>query len=172
MHLEGWLQKRGWPHIFSMPQHCFVAKQLNTTLFCRKTLKYGTFCRETLKYGTFCRETLKYTLWAEKWHKLRYKLTPDFLQPCSPTMSDVRLLKHVETSGDRYWHASWWLLGRGLFLVIRNLAVTASNAPTISHNTSTFITTILSQYIIECDVTREVHFWNDRIARTEVPQST
>ena len=25
----------------------------------------------------------------------------------SPTMSDVRLLKHVETSGDRYWHASW-----------------------------------------------------------------
>ena len=35
------------------PQHCFVAKQLNITLFCHKTLKYGTFCRETLKYGTF-----------------------------------------------------------------------------------------------------------------------
>ena len=34
----------------AMPQHCFVAKQLNTTLFCRETLKYGTFCRETLKY--------------------------------------------------------------------------------------------------------------------------
>jgi len=46
----------------SMPQHCFVAKQLNTTLFCRKTLKYGTFCRKTLKYGTFCREMLKYAL--------------------------------------------------------------------------------------------------------------
>ena len=52
--------------ILSMPQHCFVAKQLNTTLFCRKTLKYRTFCRETLKYGTFCREMLKYALWAEK----------------------------------------------------------------------------------------------------------
>ena len=40
-------KKRGWPHIFSMPQHCFVAKQSNMTLFCRETLKYGTFCRET-----------------------------------------------------------------------------------------------------------------------------
>ena len=48
--------------ILSMPQHCFVAKQLNTTLFCRKTLKYGTFCCKTLKYGTFCREMLKYAL--------------------------------------------------------------------------------------------------------------
>ena len=33
-------KKRGWPHIFSMPQHCFVAKQSNMTLFCRETLKY------------------------------------------------------------------------------------------------------------------------------------
>ena len=84
-----------WPHIFSMPQHCFVAKQLNMTLFCCKTLKYGTFCRKTLKYGTFCRKTLKYgtfcrktlkyakyALWTEKWHKLRYELTPHFLLLC------------------------------------------------------------------------------------------
>ena len=34
-----------------MPQHCFVAQQLNTTQFCRKMLVYGTFCREI--YGTF-----------------------------------------------------------------------------------------------------------------------
>ena len=52
-----------------MRQHYFVAKQLNTTLF----------CRETLKYGTFCRETLKYALWAEKWHKLRCEPTPNFM---------------------------------------------------------------------------------------------
>ena len=50
----------------AMPQHCFVAKQLNTTLFCRKTLKYGTFCRETLKYGTFCRKTLKHGTFCRK----------------------------------------------------------------------------------------------------------
>ena len=68
--------------ILSMPQHCFVAKQLNTTLFCRKTLKYGTLCRETLKYSTFCREMLKYALWAQKWHELRYELTPHFLLLC------------------------------------------------------------------------------------------
>ena len=49
-------------HTSSMPQHCFVEKQLNTTLFCRETLKYGIFCRKTLKYGTFCRKTLKYAL--------------------------------------------------------------------------------------------------------------
>ena len=76
-------KKRGWPHIFSMPQHCFVAKQSNMTLFCRETLKYdtfcretlkfGTFCRETLKYGTFCRETLKYALWAEKMAKIKFR---------------------------------------------------------------------------------------------------
>ena len=45
-----------------VPRHCFVTKQLKTTLFCSETLKYGTFCRETLKYGTFCREMLKYAL--------------------------------------------------------------------------------------------------------------
>ena len=33
--LEGLLQKRGKPHIFSIPKHYFVAKQLNQTLFCR-----------------------------------------------------------------------------------------------------------------------------------------
>ena len=59
MHLGGWEQKRGWPHILSMPQHCFVAKQLNTTLFCRKTLKYGTFCRETLKLPYFLSRNVK-----------------------------------------------------------------------------------------------------------------
>ena len=50
-------ERLAWPHIFSMRQHCFVAKHLYTTLFCRETLKYATFCRETLKYGTFGRET-------------------------------------------------------------------------------------------------------------------
>ena len=35
--------QRGCTYIFSMPQHCFVAKRLNTALFCRETLKYGTF---------------------------------------------------------------------------------------------------------------------------------
>ena len=43
--------KREAGHTSSMPQHCFVEKQLNTTLFCRETLKYGTFCRKTLKYA-------------------------------------------------------------------------------------------------------------------------
>ena len=37
--------------IFSIPEHCFVAKQLNKTLFCRDTLKYGTCCRKLLKYA-------------------------------------------------------------------------------------------------------------------------
>ena len=58
--------KREAGHTSSMPQHCFVEKQLNTTLFCRETLKYGTFCRETLKYGTFCRETLKYGIFCRE----------------------------------------------------------------------------------------------------------
>ena len=43
--------QRGWPHIFCIHQHCFVAKQLKTTLLCCETLKYGTFCRKTLKYA-------------------------------------------------------------------------------------------------------------------------
>ena len=60
VHLGGCEQKRGWPYIFSMPQHCFVAKQSNAYLFCRKTLNYSTFCRETLRYGTLCLKTLKY----------------------------------------------------------------------------------------------------------------
>ena len=49
-----------------MPQHCFVEKQLNTTLFCRETLEHGIFCRETLKSGTSCRETLECALLAER----------------------------------------------------------------------------------------------------------
>ena len=44
------------PHIFSIRKHCFVAKQLNKTLF----------CRDTSKYGIFCRKLLKYALWAKK----------------------------------------------------------------------------------------------------------
>ena len=62
VHLGRWEQKRDWPYIFSMPQHCFVAKQLNTYLFCCETLEYSTFCRETFKYGTLCLKTLKYAL--------------------------------------------------------------------------------------------------------------
>ena len=45
------LQKRGYPYIFSIPEHCFVAKQLNKTLFCRDTSKYGIFCQKLLKYA-------------------------------------------------------------------------------------------------------------------------
>ena len=41
---------------FSIPKHCFVAKQLNKTLF----------CRDASKYGIFCRKLLKYALWAKK----------------------------------------------------------------------------------------------------------
>ena len=48
--------QRGWPHILSMCQHYFVAKQVNTTLFCCETLNYSTFSRETLKYGTYFSE--------------------------------------------------------------------------------------------------------------------
>ena len=65
MHLEGWLQKRGWPHIFSMPQHCFVAKQLNTTLFCRETLKYGTFWRK-VKIRYFLSRNVKIRTMSQK----------------------------------------------------------------------------------------------------------
>ena len=36
-------------HTSSMPQHCFVEKQLNTTLFCRENT--GLFYRKTLKYA-------------------------------------------------------------------------------------------------------------------------
>ena len=36
-------------HIFSRHKHCFVAKQLNKTLFCRDMSKYGIFCRKLLK---------------------------------------------------------------------------------------------------------------------------
>ena len=36
---------------FCVPKHCFVAKQLNKTLFCRDTSKYGIFCRKLLKYA-------------------------------------------------------------------------------------------------------------------------
>ena len=46
-----WLSQAFSAHTSSMPQNCFVEKQLNTTLFCRETLKYGTFCRETIKYA-------------------------------------------------------------------------------------------------------------------------
>ena len=35
----------------SIPKHCFVAKQLNKTLFCRNTSKYGIFCRKVLRYA-------------------------------------------------------------------------------------------------------------------------
>ena len=35
----------------SIPKHCFVAKQLNKTLFCRDTTKYGNFYRKLLKYA-------------------------------------------------------------------------------------------------------------------------
>ena len=59
--------------ILSIPQHCFVAKQLNSALFCRKMLKYGTFCHETLKF----------VLWAKKCHKLRCELTPHFMLLCN-----------------------------------------------------------------------------------------
>ena len=34
-----------------IPQLCFVAQQLNTTQFCRKTVKYSTFCREMLQFA-------------------------------------------------------------------------------------------------------------------------
>ena len=37
--------------IFSIPKHCFVAKQLNKTLFCHNASKYGIFCRKLLKYA-------------------------------------------------------------------------------------------------------------------------
>ena len=49
----------------------FVAKQLNTTLFCRQTLEYGTFCRETLKYSTFVAKRKNTRYEPKKWHKLR-----------------------------------------------------------------------------------------------------
>ena len=51
IHLEGLLQKRGLPHIFSIPKHCVAAKQLNMTLFCGEMSKYGIFCRKLLKYA-------------------------------------------------------------------------------------------------------------------------
>ena len=36
---------------FSIPEHCFVAKQLDKTLFCCNTSKHGIFCRKLLKYA-------------------------------------------------------------------------------------------------------------------------
>ena len=95
--------ERGWPHILSMPQHCFVAKQLNTTLFCRKTLKYGTFCRKMLKYGTFCREMLKYALWAEENGINCCELTPHFNQPCtsSPKKGQLQIPQSQKSSPKR-----------------------------------------------------------------------
>ena len=36
---------------FSIPKHCFVAKQINKTLFCRDTSKYGILCRKLLKHA-------------------------------------------------------------------------------------------------------------------------
>ena len=44
-------QKRGKRHIFSIPKHCFVAKQLNITLVCCDTSKYCIFCRKLVKYA-------------------------------------------------------------------------------------------------------------------------
>ena len=35
VNLGGWLQMRGWPHIFCMPQYCLVTKHQNTNLFCQ-----------------------------------------------------------------------------------------------------------------------------------------
>ena len=34
-----------------IPEHCFVAKQLNKTFSCRDTLKNATFCQNLLKYA-------------------------------------------------------------------------------------------------------------------------
>ena len=61
MHLEGLLQKNGKPHIFSIPEYCFVVKQLNEALF----------CRDMLKYAILCRKLLKYAIRSEKWLKVR-----------------------------------------------------------------------------------------------------
>ena len=36
---------------FSIPKHCFVARQLTKTLFCRDTSKIGVFCWKLLKYA-------------------------------------------------------------------------------------------------------------------------
>ena len=54
---------------FSIPEHCFVAKQLKKTLF----------YRDTSKYGIFCRKLLKYALWAKKWLQVRWEPTPHFV---------------------------------------------------------------------------------------------
>ena len=95
--------------------------EIHTTLFCRETLKYGTFyretlkyctfCRETSKYGTFCRETLKYALWAEKWHKLRYELTPHFNQlwyhVCMKVLGGWIMYHPTSETGVVWWRGGW-----------------------------------------------------------------
>ena len=62
-------RNRAWGAIFSMPEYCFVAKQLNKTFFCRDTLKYGTWCQKLLTYalraeknGWKCAESRLHTL--------------------------------------------------------------------------------------------------------------
>ena len=57
----------------SIPKYCFVAKQINETLFC---------C-DTSKYGIFCRKLLKYALRAKKWLQVRWEPTPHFLPLCA-----------------------------------------------------------------------------------------
>ena len=133
VYLGGRLQKRGWTHIFSMPQHYFVAKRLNTTLF----------CRETLKYGTFCCKTLKYSLWPKKWHKLILSWSgsdPPFLasaRHCKPSLRQVmkklswkdfvsqifvffpekyeRMQKEVISGAEYRWdHQGWWVDSTGV----------------------------------------------------------
>ena len=57
-------------HIFSVPQHCFVAKQFNKTFFCPDTLKMLCF--------------VNYALGAEKkWLKVRWEPIPHFVPLCS-----------------------------------------------------------------------------------------
>ena len=84
-HREPERQKRRLLHIFSIPKHCFVVKQLNKTLFCRDAY----FLSKITKI---------FAMSQKKWLQVRWKPAPHFF-PLAVWSCDVFILKTLPKKG-------------------------------------------------------------------------